>query len=118
MLISRNMDYVASSIRSVSRGRSNRTESSVTEKCRQPVKKDADHFASLAPKPPEAKKKQRFNLDIFDAEDEDAANIANMEFAMKKQELELEPEHLSQKWWCRQELSFEISFVRGCPIGR
>lgn len=51
-------------------------------------KKDADHFASLAPKPPKAKKKQRFNVDLFE-EDEEAANIANMEAAKKKRELEL-----------------------------
>jgi WD40 repeat protein len=55
-------------------------------------KKTADYFASLAPKPPKAKKKQRFSVDVFE-EDEEAANIANMEAAKKKSELELKQSH-------------------------
>lgn len=46
-----------------------------------------DHFATLAPKPPQKKKKQRFNIniDLSDEEDEEA-NAAD---AKKKRELEL-----------------------------
>jgi regulator-associated protein of mTOR len=51
-------------------------------------KKTADYFASLAPNPPKTKKKQRFSVDVFE-EDEEAANIANMESAKKKRQLEL-----------------------------
>jgi len=48
-------------------------------------RKYTDHFATLAPKPPQSKKKQRFNIDLSEDEDE-AANEAD---AKKKRELEL-----------------------------
>lgn len=48
--------------------------------------KFTSHFASLAPKPPLAKKKQRFNIDLSDEEEDEAAIEAE---AKKKRELEL-----------------------------
>ena len=44
------------------------------------------HFAILAPKPPQSKKKQRFNIDLSDEEEDEAAIEAD---AKKKRELEL-----------------------------